>query len=316
MAILEVNSQWFEEQYSQQLDGTRTAEQRLQIICEDETTLAGDVLTHPLVPALGSLAITDSLLIVVSRRHTRDVDTRNIHYVDIQYTNRLSGTDLSRLEKGNNPIDWDAKIEWETAPYLEPYDVDVDGLPMSNSAGTKASPLPERQNSRWSARVTRYVQTPPAWFMDGYRDAINDASFTLQGVFTIPEGCALISGIRLSDKIKLNGFECYQLGFTLNLKEKRDPWDGETPEDVPAGWDLEYVDAGLQQINPDEGNRLEAIMVAVDSDNDGEIDDYMPTREPVRLDGLGEKLADPIEDPVYLVRKPYKRKDFSVLDLP
>lgn len=184
-----------------------------------------------------------------------------------------------------DPLDRAARIRWRSTAASVVCAEDIDGAPILNSAGDAFDPPPEKLSSYWVAEVTKNLSAVPSWLL-AYRDAVNDADFTIDGL-PVQAGQARIASIEIGEWQKENGVSYRAVSLSIEFQ---------------ASWELKLLDAGLHEFV--RGKKVRAI-------NAG---DGSPTAGPVLLDGDGARLAD-AADPVFLSFTVYPQGDFSVLPL-
>jgi len=201
-----------------------------------------------------------------------------------------TGAYSSEFEVKENPLEEPAKITWKTQNFRRPYTKDRENKAILNSAGDPFDPPIEGDDSRWQCTIQKNVAAVPIVVLT-YKDAINEAAFTVRGV-EFPERTAKIMSMEISDTQRAgdadNPIEFYS--FTWSFAGD------------PDNWDLEILDAGMRELN--DNDKLQRIYN----------DDGQPVHSPVPLDGAGAKLENPNPDTaVFIDGKIYKKKDFSVL---
>lgn len=234
----------------------------------------------------------------------KDAKTKWYYIVDVDWSSATL-TQEERDRETEDPTDRPAQVDWSSRDEIEAIYSDIDGLATVNSAGDYYDPPLERVVGCWTASVKKNVASVPASILD-YANAVNDASFTLDGI-TIPQGAARIASIGVPSEMEENGVEYRQFSYTLEFKAPHpidytqcfDPSDG-SPVD-PEPWDDVILDQGLREIVSDG--------VAQITDDEGNF-----VNSPVLLDGSGGRLADPTPaNAVYFRHRKHYRLDFSVL---
>jgi len=198
----------------------------------------------------------------------------------------------SRTEE---PLCQPMKIEWTFATSTEPIDRDADGEAITNSAGvTFDQPLSEEIDDQ-ILRITRNEETFDANFAADYKGAVN--SDTFWGF--PPRTCRL----KIFDGVKARaaGLWFWQVTYEFHIR-----YDASDP--LRTGWNHRVLDQGYQvktgALNDDGSPEYETL-----TDASGQ-----PLREPVLLDGNGNRLAKNA-DPVYLEFETAPARAFSALDL-
>lgn len=222
------------------------------------------------------------------RAWLRDIKCRNESFSP--YVWICTGIYSSEHETKEAPTDEPAKISWRTQNFRRPYAKDREAKAILNSAGDPYDPPWEGDDSRWQCTIRKNVSAVSTVVLS-YKDTINDAEFTVQGV-AFPAKTAKIMSIdigelqRAGDVASPADYYVFTWSFAVN-------------EDT---WDPEILDAGKRRKTADD--KRERIY-----GKDGQ-----PVHTPVPLDGAGGVLADPKPDnAVFRQEKPYKLADFSLL---
>jgi hypothetical protein len=106
----------------------------------------------------------------------RQVDGEPYHW-DIEAS---FGTQASREENEENPLNRVPRISWMANQYRLAVDKDLNGQATINSAGDYFIPPVERDASHWVATVKTNVSVVPSYIVD-YTDAVNNGSFIIDG---------------------------------------------------------------------------------------------------------------------------------------
>lgn len=234
------------------------------------------------------------------------------HYSSVPLTEKEEEQQLS-------PLDRAAYIDWETVPYQVPVLVGEKTLaggtkvwvPIVNSAGDTPDPVPEKTEYYARANIIKNITSRPSWLNDGYPGAVNIAPFYIEGLL-IPAECACMVDLKLSRKMKENDVRFRQLSFSLLFRTKREQRTNASgvvlASDVPPPpFDLELADMGLHKLDSATGNRTKFMTDDTPA---------RPVGQPILMDGLGDKLANPT--PYNMVLSSWRilrKKDFSVLPL-
>lgn len=205
---------------------------------------------------------------------------------------------LSKQEKDEqqypNPVDRPAKISWASTKYNKPCIFDSSNNLILNSAGDPFDPPAEFDQSRWTFKVSKNVDSVPSWIID-YTDAVNNATFTVQGV-SVNQYCAKIMSIEISDEqtaqIDANTEITYFV-FSYSVEIRAETWK------------LQLLDQGFRQKGSDSTKR-EHIK-----------DDATPAKfvsKPWPLDGAGKKLSNPTPSTAKILKfDVYNYKPFNIL---
>lgn len=256
-------------------------------------------------------------------------ETLSAFTVTCQYKSILNQIEQSRIDYPN-PLDRTVRINWSARTVMtavtrlqkamngssvayklfDPAVWTFDGKPYSaaNSASDPFDPPIEVPTTEWIVSVTKNVTVPPTWALT-YENAVNDADFTLDGL-TVPKGCAKLEGIRIGEVQREGGIAFRQLTFSVVLRAARELRTGESK--APEPWDVEVLDEGMRTFEPGvfSGGKWKNIK---DSSGQG-------VGKPVHLNGSGVPI-DPDGNPIpesslyWILFRPFKRKDFSVLPL-
>ncbi len=198
----------------------------------------------------------------------------------------VTATYSSEREMEEDPAADPPQFTWSTQQFQKPFAKDRNGKAIVNSAGDPYDPPVEGDDSRWSCTVTRNVASVPTWLL-GYKDAVNSAAFTIDGI-SVNAGAAKLQSINIGPLQTRNDISFRQLSLTITFAES---------------FDAEVLDAGFHYKDDDD---RKAITLA---------DGSYPTA-PVLLDGAGAVLANPNQDnAVYNTHEIYQEKSFSVLPL-
>lgn len=200
----------------------------------------------------------------------------------------------SERETATDPTDEPAIITWSGEQFQKPAVYDRNGEAIVNSAGDFFDDPPQMDDTRVTAQIQKNVAAVPSWLLT-YRDAVNDASFDLDGI-TIAAGVAKLQPPQIGQEQERNGFTFRQI--TLNMHFR-----GE-------GWALRPLDQGYNEkadLNA-IGDELARVKMLDDKGLE-------PTR-PILLDGNGFRLENPgPTTAVFLSFDVYDEKDFSILPL-
>jgi len=184
-----------------------------------------------------------------------------------------------------NPLNDPDQIEWGAIEGSEPYEVDRDPAgpkPVVNSAGQAFDSSIERENSNMLVTVRRNVATFNATQANTYRDAVNAASFTVDGVL-IPEGAAKIGAITCGGRQMRGGVSFREMVIPIKIRQD---------------WLQAVYDTGYYQI---DGSDLVPITDSA----------ALPVEKPWPLDGAGAAKANATDVPAILTFYPYKKLAFS-----
>lgn len=189
-------------------------------------------------------------------------------------------------------------------PLLDPADIDSDTEKLSrllirdrngnwvgNSAGFPYDPPAEVDDSRTTFRVSKNVAGRPAWYPNGYRDAVNSDVFTIDGL-SVAIGKAKMMSLGLSKWNERNGVPYRVLSFVICVAE--------------LGWDVRLLDAGYYELDP--SNTANHGLIVDDRGNQ--------VSQPWPLNGAGRKLANPSPaNWVFRTHEAYQQQPFAALPL-
>lgn len=260
--------------------GIRTYSRVYILTTDSKTENEYDVGSHPSLPYIGE---------------QHDVDTE-AYCIDLEITqtNGYVGWEAkavwsTEFELAQNPTDDPAIIEWDGESYQKVAMWDRNGRAILNSAGDFFDPPLMMDDDRAIVTIQKNLAAVPSWIFL-YRNAVNAASFTVDGI-SVAEELAKIQSLRVGSRQFRNGTSFRTLTITMCLQAD--------------GWDLAPLDQGFRKIG--YGGALENIR------NDG--DNERPTA-PVPLDGSGGVLQYPSPtNAFYIEALVYHARDFSVLPL-
>ena len=269
---------------AQNQKGVRTYSRVHLLETNSKTDDEWDIGSHPDLPVIGELHPSDSSAWCVSVE-PRCTDGYRGWQVTTAYSSEveLSSTD---------PTDDAAVITWSGEQFQIPAVFDRNDDLIVNSAGDPFDPPLMADDSHFVVNVSKNMASVPAAVLD-YQDAVNTASFTLDGV-SIAEGLAKMQRVTIGP-VQRRGSDTFRT-VELEIHLRRD------------GWKLTALDAGFRERTtggPPEGIKN------IKNPDDGE-----NVTAPVPLDGSGHALADPSPtNCVFLEFNYYKTADFSLLPL-
>jgi len=241
-------------------------------------------------PRLRSRHPSDSSLVCQSISATQNDQDRHSVFITAEYAT-LAGARPEEPPPQSilyNP----AVISWQTQQYTAEIQRDVNGNAVLNSAGDPFYPPVQIQKSRLVAQVRKALSMVPAWLLE-YRDAVNNAPFTLDGL-QIKKGAARILDISISEWRHEGELSYREVSITIAVNDEADSWQ---PKVLDQGF-FEKI-----QVNGNTVRRR--IRVA------GE-----PVCSPVLLDGQGHALPNPVPAQAqWITVNAYPEKDFSILPL-
>ena len=187
-----------------------------------------------------------------------------------------------------NPLNRPPEVSGGFDNQTEPYQYDINGDPVSTSAGELLASALERETSEVSISIS--ANESVSWVARySFNNKINAASFSVDGV-TIPAGLAKISGIsgnKQSENVNGNNFNYWKNTYIVKVR--------------PEGWDHLYDDRGLYELGPTSlPQRIKDI-------------DGLDVTKPYPLDGSGAAAASATAIPATIIRKPYETISYSPL---
>lgn len=230
------------------------------------------------LPRVGSQHNTDATAFCRSVRARNESFSKRVWLVTCLYS--------TEREVNEDPLAEPAEISWSTQVASRPFEKDIEGKPIENSAGDRFDPLPEDDDSYWVASVKKNVPAVPIWFLE-YRIVQNDADFILDGVEVL-RGQARLVRIAITAEQERNDIRFRVLTMTIGLKEE--------------GWKASIHDVGLNAIDA-TGKKVPALN-----------EDGTRSQVPQSLDGKGAQLKKGAERE-FLEFDLRPEKDFKVLPL-
>jgi hypothetical protein len=202
-----------------------------------------------------------------------------VFVVDVTYRG-AQGAEDQELE---NPLARPPRYSYPDDPTDESYAIDVEGEPVTNSAGVPPQTLPTRLGGDGLIRVRRNVAAFNDQAAASYRRKINSGSVTINGVAYNARKLLIKSWT--ADGPHQDGGVTYWTE-TIDVVKRTD------------GWDLIYPDQGRSQLE-DNGNRI-----PIRDAQGRQVEDDWP------LDGAGAAKAAATDTPANLTRKPYEAVAF------
>lgn len=268
-----------EARYAQNTKGVRTYRRAFKLQSNDKTDGPYEVGSTSGLPLIGDVHHEDASAWCVSLTVENFAPYKGW---------RVTAEYSSEHEIDNTPTDDPALITWDSEQFQRPAIFDSSGNAIVNSAGDPFDPPLMMDDSRRVVTIIKNLSAVPSWILT-YQDAVNNASFTLDGL-TIGAGLAKIQRVAVSERQIRNGTTFRQVTLVMHLEKN--------------GWLLEPLDAGFRE---NVSGSLQNIR------NPG--DDELPAA-PVPLNGAGMALDNPsVTNNVFLSFTVYETKDFSVLPL-
>ncbi len=306
---------------------------------DSNTTEPETVVAHADCPDIGDAHARDADAYCRSVRAVNEPFSKKVFLVTVGFS--------TEYEMAEDPTDEPARISWRTESYQKPVVFDRNAVAHLNTAGDLFDPPAMMDDSRWVATIVKNVSTVASltWLLS-YRDAINSAQFTLDGL-TIPKGWAKLSAIEISEPQERNTVAYRVLTMTIQMAELEDTtgmikWVAGGSGSGTGGYvalgasEFEHahatitLNAGLKQTigggagsglgsGSGTGTGIEKID-CVDSDMN-------PASAPMLLDIDGSQIgydatgSDPVFDPpdpdeaLFVVSDVYREKNFGVLPL-
>ncbi len=263
-----------------------------RVITDSNIVEAKDVLDLVDLPRIGTTYAQDTSATLQKRNASNQSFSKRVWLVTCSYSNAR--------EQGEDPTADRAIVTWGTQAYQQVVYKDFNGLCVQNSAGDYYDPLPEKDDSRIVANISMNFSTIPTWILQ-YRDAVNDATFTLDGVF-VPAGLAKISSIGIGEAQTRNTIPFRTLTMQMHFAMQAvvgDPSRGNE-------WHIVVLDAGFRERGPVPAGGGVAPMAEI-----------LNITAPVQLNGAGRVQANPTPaNAIYRRFQVYPELDFSILPLP
>lgn len=264
--------------------GVRTYMRVWQVVTN--TMLSDSVVARdaPGVPAMFDFYLSDFAVdhdaLVVHKEASEDSENPFLWHVNVEYSSAAGDPDQGK----ENPLDRPPIYKWTTEEARRPAEVDLDGLPVKNSAGMAFDPPPEYDVGFRVLTITRNEAEFDPAALDEYMFKVNSEAF-----FDYDPGMARMQPIEGEESFE-NGVEFWKVTYIIKFRTDDN------------GWKLNPLDQGPCVL---VGGKL-----VVAQDERGQ-----PYNGPVLLNGIGEQLATDIEDPVYLHFRVYDSADFTALNL-
>lgn len=182
-----------------------------------------------------------------------------------------------------NPVERPIKVSWSFARFERPVIVDLDGVPVLNSAGDPFDPPLTIDDSRPILTIVRNEQGFDPLLAYQFKDAVNADAFW--GV-----GPGIVKVLDISDELTkdpdIGWYHVVTYQFEFN----------------PDGWQAHIADLGYRELNLT--NELVPILFK-----------GVPATVPARLNGEGGYLEDPDAETVFLDFNVYRSLPFAPLNL-
>lgn len=263
--------------------GARTYTRAFKVETDDKTDGPYAIGSTPGLPVIGSVHPEDSSAWCTSLTVENFAPYKGW---------RVTAEYSSEIELAEVPTDDPAIIRWDSEQFQRIAIADSSGEAIVNSAGDPFDPPNMMDDSRRIVTVTKNLTSVPGWILT-YQDAVNSASFTIDGV-TIGEELAKLQRVSVSEVQIRNGNLFRTVDFVIHLQK--------------TGWNLNPLDAGFRERT---SGGSPAGLKNIRNDDDDEL-----PAAPVPLDGAGHKLADPSPaNCLFRNYTVYELKDFSILPL-
>lgn len=265
----------------------------------------------PELPSFYSVYPDDPYAVLSKRSARQDDDDPSIWHVTMTWS-RLSA---DQRQATTDPMNRPPQVSWSTNQFERPFEYDANGNMVCNSFGNKFNPPEMIEDSRVVARVVYNLTYVPTWILE-YRNKINNAPFSLEGVF-VDRNCARIMSVEVSNWKNEQNTYFREVVLVIEMRDNFTVSKGSdgklrgTSTTVSSnyqayGWQKAILDRGFYYINGSG-----AAVKCLD-------DNSMEPSEPMLLDGKAGKLALPTSpgDEAYRIYDGFKEVDFSVLNLP
>lgn len=195
----------------------------------------------------------------------------------------------SEYEVNENPLNEPARITITGEKYQEVAQTDRNGDAVLNSAGDPfVDPPVMRDKTNRILHVQKNVSSVPSWFFAS-EDAVNSADIVIRGL-TVPERCAKLENITMSELQERNGIGFYVLTFDLHLRA--------------ATWNAQPLQAGFREL-------VSGVQRKITTAGDG-----TDITTPALLDAAGAAIDNPDPaDASYANYELYNELDFTLLPL-
>lgn len=314
MAVTSVERIWVGEATSGNLAGERTFTAQYRVLTDSADDDAWIVKKHPDIPKEGDeFTVDGDLFYVDSVQVERDRGTRLKSMVTVRFTNAPNAEDLDNSKENNGataePLEIAAFVDWTSQEIYEDAQIDVDGKPIENAAGDAFDPPIQQPVTLWTAHVEKNVPELPGWMFE-YAGAINDDSFTIDGVSVAPQYARIVAPKCSRWKFRKN-IRYRTLTYELQFKTKPDVdnnvYDGVTKDSTnPTPWQAIRRNAGLRELVTVDG--VDKVRQCLDADG-------FPVNAPIDLNIEGGKLTwDTSRNPglvTFLAWNIHKKKTFS-----
>lgn len=281
------------------------------------------VATLPEVPPFYAIFAPDpfALLTKIDPQQTEDPATWNIVFT-------WSTVQRDQNQMTDNPLTRPPRVRWTGREFEKPliYDA-INNTMVCNSAGDPFNPPLMIEDSRQVAIITQNVSSPPSYLVD-YRNKVNNAPFTLEGV-SIDLFCARIKSLELSEWKVEFGYYFRELQIVIEIKDNElvsnfssgvgDPADSGTPAGTAtvtsnitvSGWQIAAQDAGYRELKYNSTTSAWELKKIVDANG-------IEVSQAQLLNGKGKRLAAGTQPggEVYRIWNGYYSRDFSILNLP
>ena len=313
MTILSVVETWSGETGSADNTWLRTYTRVFRVITDDPNHSVYDIGSHPSIPLLWSLHPDDLRTFCDKITPKRISGSREVWDVTCTYTNKVE----EDTEPDENPLNRPWKLSWTSQLFTKVAErgikretIDARGNvivpapggailgPLINSAGDQFDPPVEIEQSNWQLTAKKNIATVPTWLMD-YRDSLNHSAITIAGIL-FQRGELRINSMSIGPFTYENKVGFYP--FEIQIAQKSETWI------------RELLDQGTHEVKTLNvgGTPTQSRLRVVDKKG-------QHVTEPVRLDGLGHKLADDalMEESIFIRYQVYlKERDYSALALP
>lgn len=168
---------------------------------------------------------------------------------------------------GGDPTTFDDRIAWGSRTIQVPVEVDVNGLPIINSAGDKFDPPPTKDKYLLEVSISTNQSSYTGIESKNYMGKINDANVAFTG-WTAAAGTLLCASIEAQNKYK-NNYEYYEVTYVFVYD--------------PEGWVLSLLNVGFNERTQDRNGNLTLKHIERE-DDDGNL---VRVPNPVPLYGAG-----------------------------
>lgn len=209
---------------------TETRHTRMfRVITDDPFDADLDILWADEIPQIGDPHPSDGIAFARASVPMQDGQTKLIWTVRVTYS--------TAFPVSSNPIDDPPAANWATQTYQRPLIRDrATGILVTNAAGDVFVPPFMIDDSRMSVSVRANLSAVPVALLS-FRDAVNSAPFTIDGV-SVATGYAKISSVSVGEVQNRNSVSYRVFSYSMQIKDS----------DEVVGWQPVIPNLGLKFI--------------------------------------------------------------------